>query len=92
MLAIKEIYIEILLALTQHDQDKLRELNIDYILDGFKKIKLQRTTGDKVFFFSEKKRKEIEKRVVLCMLQFSSRINKKFWLEYLMFKISIILY
>lgn len=44
VLAIKEIYIEILLAMTQHDQDKLRKLNIDYILDGFKKIKLQRTT------------------------------------------------
>lgn len=44
VLAIKEIYIERLLAMTQHDKDKLRKLKIDYIQDGFKTIKLQQRT------------------------------------------------
>lgn len=61
VLAIKEIYIERLLAMTQHDKDKLRKLKIDYIQDGFKTIKLQQRTGYKEFFFSVNK-KEIEKR------------------------------
>lgn len=69
VLAIKEIYSERLLAMTQHDKDKLRKLKIDYIQDGSKTIKLQQTTGYKVLFFSVNKI-EIEKRVVLCMLQY----------------------
>lgn len=56
MLAIKEIYIERLLAMTHHDKDKLRKLKIDYIRDGFKTINMQRTTGDKVFFQLKKKK------------------------------------
>lgn len=44
VLAIKEIYIGRLLAMTQHDKDKLRKLKIDYIRDGFKTIKMQQTT------------------------------------------------
>lgn len=57
VLAIKEIYIERLLAMTQHDEDKLRKQKIDYIQDGFKTIKLQQRTGYKVFFFQLIKKK-----------------------------------
>lgn len=44
VLAIKDIYIGRLYAMTPHDNKKLTKLNIDYILDGFKTIKLQQTT------------------------------------------------
>lgn len=58
VLAIKEIYIGRLLAMTQHDKDKLRKLKIDYIRDGFKTIKMQQTTGDKVFFQLKKRNRK----------------------------------
>lgn len=47
VLAIKDIYIEKLLNIKEHDKDKLRKLNIDYFKDDFKTISLKRTTGDK---------------------------------------------
>lgn len=47
VLAIKDIYIEKLLNIKDHDKDKLRKLNIDYFKDDFKTISLKRTTGDK---------------------------------------------
>lgn len=77
VLAIKEIYIERLLAMTQHDEDKLRQLKIDYIQDGFKTIKLQQRTGYKVFFFSVNK-KEIEKRSFMHVTVFFCELIKSF--------------
>lgn len=47
VLAIKDIYIEKLLNIKEHDKDKLRKLNIDYFKDDFKTISLKQTKGDK---------------------------------------------
>lgn len=46
VLAIKDIYIEKLLAMGQHDKDKLRKLSINYFKDGLKTIRLQPATGE----------------------------------------------
>lgn len=47
VLAIKDIYIEKLLNIKEHDIDKLRKLNTDYFKDDLMTISLKRTTGDK---------------------------------------------
>lgn len=50
ILSIKEIYIERLLAMKQHDKDKLIKLNIDYFKDDFMTIRLKEKSGDIRFF------------------------------------------
>lgn len=63
VLAIKEIYIERLLAMTHHDKDKLRKLKIDYIRDGFKTINMQRTTeSPKEEGIADKEKKDVSKK------------------------------
>lgn len=45
----KEIYIERLFAIQQHDKDKLTKLNIDYFKDDFNTVRMDRTAGDNLF-------------------------------------------
>lgn len=45
VLSIKEIYIEILFDMKQHDKEQLSTLSIDYFKDDFKTVQLEQTAG-----------------------------------------------
>lgn len=45
VLSIKEIYIERLFAMQQHDKERLSQLSIDYFKDDFNTLRLEQTAG-----------------------------------------------
>lgn len=49
VLSMKEIYIERLFSIQQHDKDKLTKLNIDYFKDDFDTVRLDQRSGDNLF-------------------------------------------
>lgn len=52
VLSIKEIYIERLFDMKQHDKEQLSTLSIDYFKDDFKTVQLEQTAGTCIYMLS----------------------------------------